>query len=145
MQAIRTLRAHSRPASPAPSPADGNNVQGVNGSKGFTQVQQTLNTNEEPQLQQRPNSAMSRIQSLTPFHKRVAFTPPPSPKPAQSTIVQDGTYLNTLGLKLNEAATRVLAPANGTGTDSWKGKKPLQAGRGRQFATLIETLVFSRH
>ncbi|KIM22657.1 hypothetical protein M408DRAFT_332844 [Serendipita vermifera MAFF 305830] len=141
MQAIRTLRAQSRPASPAPAFADGNNVPSVTGTnKVSTHTQPTTwTTNEEAQQPQRPNSAMARIQSLAPFHKRVAFTPPPSPKPAPSTIVQDGTYLNTLGLKLNEAATRVLAPVSGNGTDSWKGKKPLQAGRGRQFASLVET------
>jgi hypothetical protein len=138
MQAIRTLRAHSRPASPGPS-LEGSSmasVYGANGGKPAT---------EETNQPQRPTSAMSRIQSLTPFHKRVVFTPPPSPSPtptmiAPSAIVQDGTYLDTLGLKLNEAATRVLAATpGGSGADVWKGKKPLQSGRGRQFASLVET------
>jgi hypothetical protein len=139
MQTIRTLRAQSRPASPAPGPLEGSHMPSLTGSNGGKPV-----TDDMPQPQ-RPNSAMSRIQSLTPFHKRVVFTPPPSPKPtpavvAPSAIVQDGTYLDTLGLKLNEAATRVLVAApGGSGADVWKGKKPLQTGRGRQFASFIAT------
>jgi len=151
MQAIRVLRAQSRPASPAPSlegSSGSSSVTTANGSgtKGIMQTHtpaQSEDTTMQSTLPPRPSSAMSRIQNLglTPFHKRVVFTPPPSPKPVQSAIVQDGAYLNTLGLKLNEAATKVLLPAPGTGTDSWKGRKPLQAGRGKQFAILVETCV----
>jgi hypothetical protein len=111
---------------------------GYHGPKMANPQGQTL---VEEQSQQRPTSAMARIQSLAPFHKRATPTPPPTPLP--STIVQDGTYLNTLGLKLNEAASRVLVTANGTGPDVWKGKKPLPSGRGRQFAAAIETCVIS--
>ncbi|PVF95404.1 hypothetical protein CPB86DRAFT_817227 [Serendipita vermifera] len=138
MQAIRVLRAQSRPASPAalPNPVhEPNNLMSSSGYNG-PKLAQTSGLVEE-QSQQRPTSAMARIQSLAPFHKRATPTPPPTPVP--STIVQDGTYLNTLGLKLNEAASRVLVTANGTGPDVWKGKKPLPSGRGRQFAALIET------
>jgi len=146
MQAIRVLRAQSRPASPAPTALEGNNNSNnsnvgppANGGKAVT---------EETTAPQRPTSAMLRIQSLTPFHKLTSFTPPHSPKPtpanppvaAQSAIAQDGAYLNTLGLKLNEAATRaLLSSPGGSGHDVWKGKKPLQTGKGRQFASLIET------
>jgi hypothetical protein len=44
-------------------------------------------------------------------------------------------------MKLNEAATKVLSAPYGSGTDVWKGRKPLPAGRGRTFAVLIETYV----
>jgi hypothetical protein len=143
MQTIRTLRAQSRPASPAPGSLEGSHMPFVIGSNGGKPV-----TEDMHQQPQRPNSAMSRIQSLTPFQKRLVFTPPPSPRPtsavvvAPSAIVQDGMYLDTLGLKLNEAATRVLVATPGdSGADVWKGKKPLQTGRGRQFASLVATWV----
>lgn len=143
MQAIRVLRAQSRPASPAPVFVDGSNNS----------------ANEENIVASKTANPITRIQnlSLTSFAKRGA-TPPPSPSPAGAVggasipvtppiaIVQDGTYLNTLGMKLNEAATRSLAmPIVNNGSaisaDVWRGRKPIPAGRGRQFALLIETYV----
>ncbi|KAG8824554.1 hypothetical protein FRC17_009080, partial [Serendipita sp. 399] len=156
MQAIRVLRSQSRPASPAPTPASpsvaavviSSNADGqapsalLNGAKPLPNAQIEEQQQQQQQYsisQSRPGSAMAqRIQNLTAFHKR----PAPASVPLLSspvTIVQDGAYLNTLGLRLNEAATRALAYPVGTGSDVWKGKKPIPAGRGRQFATLIES------
>ncbi|CAG7854387.1 SubName: Full=Uncharacterized protein {ECO:0000313/EMBL:CCA72433.1} [Serendipita indica DSM 11827] len=132
MQAIRVLRAQSRPASPAPLVE-----MSANGSATMASPKLGPYGQGEDQSQGRSGTTISRIQSLTPFHKRAVPTPPPSPAPM--TIVQDGAYLNTLGLKLNEAATRALSVPNGTGADVWKGKKPVPSGRGRQFAALIES------
>ncbi|KAG8829706.1 hypothetical protein FRC18_009126, partial [Serendipita sp. 400] len=140
MQAIRVLRSQSRPASPSPA-AISTNADGLAQSPLLSGAKLPLNAQIEEQQyslsQSRPGTAMSRIQNLTAFHKRPTPTPVPSPNPV--AIVQDGAYLNTLGLRLNEAATRALSAPAGTGPDVWKGKKPIPAGRGRQFAILIES------
>lgn len=109
MQAILGLRTTSRPSSPA-----------IDHSPGRTSMD---------------IAKMPRIQSLTGFHRRSTNTPPPSPGPS---LVQDGTYLDALGLRLNEAASKALVVCPGAGPDSLKGRKPLPAGRGRAFAVLIE-------
>lgn len=143
MQAIRVLRAQSRPASPAsPAPAPlTDTVQSARNATAHAHGSATVPT-EDMSVQHR-TTPLSRIQNLTPFTKRSAHTPTPTPPPTPipSAIVQDGTYLNTLGLKLNEAATRALvtSTSSGSGPDSFKGRKPLPAGRGRFFAALIET------
>lgn len=136
MQAIRVLRAQSRPASPAPAapvPFAGSDNVGVTHEDAVAANPRAVNP-------------ITRIQNFTAFAKR-GVTPPSSPSPAAmpSAITQDGTYLHTLGMKLNEAATKALAMpvvnGNGGGVDVWKGKRPIPAGRGRAFAVLIETYV----
>ena len=74
--------------------------------------------------------------SLTNFRK-------PSPAPLQPTaqmaLVQDGSYLEALGLRLSEAVTKALAqPLNATNpAEVLNGKRPIPAGRGRTLGSVI--------
>lgn len=82
----------------------------------------------------RPTSKLS----LTSFRK-------PSPSPllptAQAMFVQDGSYLEALGLRLSEAVTRALVqPTAASGTNPAEvlsGKRPIPAGRGRALGSVI--------
>jgi hypothetical protein len=57
---------------------------------------------------------------------------------AASTI-QDGSYLQVLSLKLSEGVSKALAQPVGTATASecLNGRRPIPAGRGREFGSLI--------
>src|SRR6266404_1350644 len=70
--------------------------------------------------------------SLTGFKK-----PCPVQPSQTAAIVQDGSYLQVLSLKLSEGISRALAQPAGTGTapvnESLNGRRPIPAGRGRTF------------
>lgn len=69
--------------------------------------------------------------SLNAFRRA---SPAPSQAPAMTpvTLVQDGSYLESLSLKLSEAVSKALAapPGNTTANDQVGGKRPVPAGRG---------------
>ncbi|KAH9083483.1 hypothetical protein EDB83DRAFT_2329551 [Lactarius deliciosus] len=75
--------------------------------------------------------------SLTGF-KKPASTPSVPPSQA-AAIVQDGSYLQVLSLRLSEGISKALAqpvgpaPAN----ECLNGRRPIPAGRGRTFGSLI--------
>jgi|SRR6266540_6424187 len=56
-------------------------------------------------------------------------------------VVQDASYLETLGLKLSEAVTKALVQPVGasTATDLVSGKKPLPPGRGLALGNVISS------
>lgn len=62
-----------------------------------------------------------------------------TPVMTPATLVQDGTYLESLSLKLSEAVSKALAapPAPQTANDQIGGKRPVPAGRGRALGALI--------
>lgn len=75
--------------------------------------------------------------ALTPFSRKSSPAPIVSPS---STLVQDGSYLESLGLKLSEAVTKALAQPNATvatANDVLNGRRPIPIGRGRTFGELI--------
>lgn len=84
---------------------------------------------------------MSRPSSLGPLN-RLALTSKkrtavPTPAP---TLVQDGSYLEALSLKLSEAVSRALAQPTGTpatGEVIWNGRRALPKGRGSALGSLI--------
>jgi len=64
----------------------------------------------------------------------------PVPTPNHATLIQDGSYLEMLSLKLSEAVSKALAqPASGTSVlnDSSGGKRPIPQGRGLALGSLI--------
>lgn len=65
---------------------------------------------------------------------------------AASTI-QDGSYLQVLGLKLSEGVSKALAQPVGTATASecLNGRRPIPAGRGREFGSLIAIELNALH
>ena len=136
MQAIRTLRgvAHARAGSPA-SASD----QLVEEHKSISTTNNT--SNAAVNNNHNSSTALSRIHTLAKLRRlSPPTTPTPHPTPPP-TLVQDGNYLQTLGLKLNEATSRALAPVLGTGGDSLKGRRPLPPGRGRALGALISRYV----
>jgi hypothetical protein len=74
--------------------------------------------------------------SLSGFKK-----PPPTRSMTlpQAATTQDGSYLQVLSLKLSEAVSKALAqPAgSGPGNECLNGRRPIPAGRGRAFGSLI--------
>lgn len=56
-----------------------------------------------------------------------------------TTLVQDGTYLDVLSLKLSEAVSKALAQPNGppVAHELLGNKKPIPPGRGRTLGALI--------
>ena len=103
-----------------------------------------------------PTSIPPRTEVATPIDKATrsipklsltGFKKPPStltaPPSQAAAIVQDGSYLQVLSLKLSEGISKALtqpvgpAPAN----ESLNGRRPIPAGRGRTFGSLIAVYV----
>ncbi|KAF9559886.1 hypothetical protein CPC08DRAFT_501915 [Agrocybe pediades] len=64
----------------------------------------------------------------------------PAPPPNHATLIQDGSYLEMLSLKLSEAVSKALAqPAGGTSVlnDQTGGRRPIPQGRGLALGSLI--------
>ncbi|KAI0820034.1 hypothetical protein BC628DRAFT_1331289 [Trametes gibbosa] len=67
----------------------------------------------------------------------------PSPSPATglipSTVVQDGSFMEVLGLKLSEAVSKALAQPSGPGVpgELLGGRRPIPPGRGHALGALI--------
>ncbi|KZP34235.1 hypothetical protein FIBSPDRAFT_809321 [Athelia psychrophila] len=85
--------------------------------------------------------------SLNAF-RRASPAPSPAPVMTPITLVQDGSYLESLSLKLSEAVSKALASplAQTTSNDQVSGKRPVPAGRGRALGALIASeLVATRN
>lgn len=91
-----------------------------------------------------------RAQPLTrvPFNlRRSSLTPATSPGPAPP--IQDKSFLEALGLRLNEAVSKALAHPSGPSLpgELLGGRRPIPAGRGRALGGLIAsyaTIQFAR-
>jgi hypothetical protein len=68
---------------------------------------------------------------------RRPLTPVTSPSPAP--VVQDGSYLEVLNLKLSEAVSKALAQPTGPAApaESVGGRRPIPVGRGHALGALI--------
>lgn len=109
------FRPASRPTSPAPvSPRPDSGI-------GFERTAHPLN----------------RL-SLSTF-RRASPAPTPTAIPVLPTLVQDGSYLEMLNLKLSEAVSKafVQPPGPATANELVCGKRPVPAGRGRALGALI--------
>jgi hypothetical protein len=116
MHAIKTpsfFRPSSRPASPAPTPTPTAKLEIIS------------------------NHPLSKL-ALASFRRP---TPSPAVVTAQvaATLVQDGSYLEVLSLKLSEAVTKALAQPTGPALphEQLGGKRPIPAGRGHALGAFI--------
>lgn len=120
MHAIKApsfFRPSSRPASPVPAPSPTVKLENV------------------------PNH-YDRHRPLSKFALASFRRPSPAPVtlPAAVTpLVQDGSYLEVLSLKLSEAVTRALAQPTGPPLphEQLGGRRPIPAGRGHTLGALI--------
>lgn len=66
-------------------------------------------------------------------------SPSPTPSPTSTLLIQDGSYLEVLSLKLSEAVSRALAQPAGPPTTGEQlfGKRPIPIGRGHALGALI--------
>lgn len=119
------FRPASRPSSPAPTPP--------------------------PALRSDPTPVHSTDRTARPLNKLALSTfrrPSPasasSPRATPTPLVQDGSYLEMLSLKLSEAVSRALAQPSGPALpyEIVAGKRPLPSGRGHALGTLIASYVF---
>jgi hypothetical protein len=103
-------------------------------------------TSPAPSLPIRLESGMSFERAARPLNmlslstfRRASPAPIPVAIPAPVTLVQDGSYLETLSLKLSEAVSKVFAQPSGptTTNDQVAGKRPVPAGRGHALGALI--------
>ncbi|KAJ4468323.1 hypothetical protein J3R30DRAFT_1702031 [Lentinula aciculospora] len=93
----------------------------------------------------RPDSGigMERSRPLTKLSlnnlRRASPAPFSSPMPAPHTLVQDGSYLEMLSLKLSEAVSKAVVQPSGTPAmnDVVGGKKPIPHGRGSVLGALV--------
>ncbi|KZV82586.1 hypothetical protein EXIGLDRAFT_729489 [Exidia glandulosa HHB12029] len=88
---------------------------------------------------QPPRGRVQKLSSLTPFKRAMSPAPPAPPAPAQ-TLVQDGSYLQALGLKLSEAVSKAVSQPGGplgVGEPTVDGKRALPSGRGKTLGALI--------
>ncbi|PPQ98435.1 hypothetical protein CVT24_004114 [Panaeolus cyanescens] len=113
------FRPTSRPSSPAPA---------------------LLSTRtESAQAAERSSRPLNKL-SLSNFIRQ---TPSQSPNPAPSAarLIQDGSYLEMLSLKLSEAVSKALAqpPAAPGVNDQVAGKRPIPHGRGLSLGALISS------
>ena len=115
LKSASLFRPASRPASPLPNPP-------------------VSRTDTEVSIDRAPRYHAKL--SLSTFRK-------PSPAPSRETqltpLVQDGSYLEALSLKLTEAVARAVAqPAGAAGAgDVLNGKRAVPAGRGRALGQLL--------
>ncbi|TCD65114.1 hypothetical protein EIP91_003088 [Steccherinum ochraceum] len=119
------LKPSSRPTSPSPTPARPDSAA--------------------PPTAER--SSRASVLSFSSF-KRTAS---PLTRPASSTslaaaatpLIQDGSYMESLNLKLSEAVSKALGQPSGPGVPSevLNGRRPIPAGRGRALADLIVSEV----
>jgi hypothetical protein len=100
-----------------------------------------------PQVSDGANPAEKAPRSITRLSTLAGFRKLPptrsmSLSQAASTI-QDGSYLQVLSLKLSEGVSKALAQPVGTATTSecLNGRRPIPAGRGREFGSLIAMYV----
>lgn len=120
MHAIKApsfFRPSSRPASPAPSPTS-------------TAKFETTNAYDRS----RPLSKLA----LASF-RRPSPTPAPVSQQVLVPLVQDGSYLEVLSLRLSEAVTKALAQPTGPALphELLGGKRPIPAGRGHALGAFI--------
>ncbi|TFY54675.1 hypothetical protein EVG20_g9610, partial [Dentipellis fragilis] len=110
------FRPSSRPTSPSPVP--------------------TPTRSDTPASGDRAPRAITKL-SLTTFRRP---SPAPSPLPT-AAIVQDGSYLDVLGLRLSEAVSKALAQPSGPAApgELLNGRRPVPAGRGQALGSLIAT------
>jgi len=114
------FRPSSRPSSPAP----GNNpAPGTSGERSS-----------------RPSNKLS-LSSL--MRTSSSQLPAPGPINTAAPLVQDGSYLEMLSLKLSEAVSKALAQPVGITApiDPASGKRPIPNGRGTALGTLIASYV----
>ena len=107
-----TTRPSSTPPTPVPQPSDG-----------------ALPADRAPR-------SIAKL-SLSGFKRT---SPPRSMSCSQvATVIQDGSYLQVLSLKFSEGVSKALAQPVGhaTATDSLNGRRPIPAGRGREFGSLV--------
>lgn len=135
MNAIRQaafLRPISRSSSPAPS---ARNESGVIETR-LDDIPITRTSSRGP-LNRLTLSAKKSRSSIP-----IEGTPPGTPSPPQ-TLLQDGSYLEALSLKLSEGTSKALAPAplipSGAAVpdDVFNGRRALPAGRGRALGNII--------
>ncbi|KAJ7072534.1 hypothetical protein C8F01DRAFT_972313 [Mycena amicta] len=109
------LRPTSRPSSPAPVPLP-----------------------PRPDSVERTARPLTKLSSLSNFRRPSPAPTPPSPI-APAPLVQDGSYLETLALKLSEAVSKALVQPIGPAVtnDVVAGKRPIPAGRGKAFGAVI--------
>ncbi|ESK91046.1 hypothetical protein Moror_16351 [Moniliophthora roreri MCA 2997] len=76
--------------------------------------------------------------SLNSF-RRSSPAPAPNAVAPPATLVQDGSYLEMLSLKLSEAVSKALVQPSGpvTASDVVGGRRPIPAGRGHALGALI--------
>lgn len=82
--------------------------------------------------------------SLSTFRKASPVPVPKETTQAKTTLIQDRSYLEALGLKVGEAVSRALVQSS-TGVAAGEilnGKGPIPAGRGRALGALITASVF---
>ncbi|KZT26801.1 hypothetical protein NEOLEDRAFT_1062564 [Neolentinus lepideus HHB14362 ss-1] len=109
------FRPSSRPSSPAPG------ITPPSRSDSGTSLRES-----------RPRTKLS----LSTFRK-------PSPAPlipvTPATLIQDGSYLDALSLKLSEGVSKALAQPSGATnpTEILNGRRPIPAGRGKALGNLI--------
>lgn len=71
-------------------------------------------------------------------------SPSPSPTPKLSPLVQDGSYLEMLSLKLSEAVSKALAPpiiGPPSANEQIEARRFIPAGRGIAFGSLVASYV----
>ncbi|KIM45109.1 hypothetical protein M413DRAFT_441779 [Hebeloma cylindrosporum] len=99
-----------------------------------------------------PAFVPSRPESTRPLNKLSSFirqspTPIPSPVPSHPPLVQDGSYLEMLSLKLSEAVSKALMQPAGppSANEQVPGKRPIPRGRGTFLGSLIASELNAAH
>ena len=77
-----------------------------------------------------------------PFNLRYSSLTP-AVSPSRAPLIQDGSYLDALDLRLNEAVSKALAHPSGPSLPSELvgGRRPIPVGRGRALGALITSYV----
>ncbi|TRM69263.1 hypothetical protein BD626DRAFT_388142, partial [Schizophyllum amplum] len=111
------FRPASRPSSPGPAPPSR-----PDSAVNFERVARPLNKLSSLSALRRPSPA--------PMHKEAT--------PA-GTLVQDGSYMEMLSLKLSESVSKALAQPTGpaTAAEQLNGRRPIPPGRGTTLGNLI--------
>ncbi|KAG2146466.1 uncharacterized protein EDB93DRAFT_1086371 [Suillus bovinus] len=91
---------------------------------------------EPAMVPERTSRPLTKL-SFSSFKRPSSSTPIPSPPP--TLLVQDGSYLQALSLKLSEAVSKAMMQPTGPALvgELLGGRRPIPAGRGRALGLLI--------
>jgi hypothetical protein len=98
---------------------------------------------ESGQPMERHSRSTNKLSLSNLIRQPPSYSRAPSPTPTVPLLVQDGSYLEMLSLKLSEAVSKALAPPIGppSANEQMEARRLIPTGRGIALGSLIASYV----